>query len=177
MLRGRHIPVFLALFVGACTPAPEPMILVEGTPLSPEEVASLSQEVSEAVEGLTAAMNSHDPELVFDFYRQDETFFYLGCTDVLFGWGTFSTRVGPYYLNTPGVTFQRELLTIQILSPSAAVASLRGSSTEAEALFWTEVLKKGEDGRWLITYEHESWPDCSTPRGPHMGTEGMGEVE
>jgi hypothetical protein len=177
MLSGRHLLVLLALVPGACTQAPEPITLVEGSPLSPEDVSSLETEVANALEGLTEAMNAHDPELVFSFYRQDESFFYLGCTDVLFGWGTFSSRVGPYYANNPDVTFQRELLTLEILSPSTAVAALRGSSTEAEALFWTEVLKKGEDGGWLITYEHESWPDCSTPRGPHMGTEGMGEME
>jgi ketosteroid isomerase-like protein len=177
MIRGRHLLLLPALLVGACAPAPEPLTLVETVPLSPEEVSALELEVADVVNGLTEAMNAHDSEQVFSFYRQDESFFYLGCTDVLFGWGTFSSRVGPYYANNPDVTFQRDLLTIQILSPSTAVVALRGSSTEAEALFWTEVLKKGEDGGWLITYEHESWPDCSTPRGPHMGTEGMGEME
>jgi hypothetical protein len=72
---------------------------------------------------------------------------------------------------------EQAVLFVQVLSPTVAVATLRGSSTEANALFWTEVLQKSEDGRWLITYEHESWPDCSTPRGPHIGTEGMGEME
>jgi ketosteroid isomerase-like protein len=177
MLRGRHIPVFLALFVGACTPAPEPMTLVEGTPLSPEEVASLSQEVSEAVHGLTEAMNSHDPEAVFGFYRQDDSFFYLGCTSSLAGWGTFATRVGSFYTYETEVTFQREVLSIQILSPTVAVAGLRGGSTETEGLYWTEVLQKDAGGRWLITYEHESWPGCPEPRAAHLGTEGMGEME
>ena len=73
--------------------------------------------------------------------------------------------------------FEQELLSIQILTPTVAVAALRGHSTEAEALFWTEVLQKGEDGRWLITYEHESWPGCSVPTGAHMGTEGMQGME
>ena len=107
---------------------------------------------------------------MFSFYRQDGAFFYLGCTDILFGWETFSARVGPYYANNTDVTFQQELLSVQILSPTVAVAAVRGSSTEAEALFWTEALQQGEDGRWLITYEHESWPGCPVPRGPHLGT-------
>jgi ketosteroid isomerase-like protein len=135
--------------------------------------AVLTQEVTEALNSLTAAMNAHDPDQVFTHYRQDESFFFLGCTDVLPGWGTFASRVGPFYTFETEVTFQREILSVQILSPTTAVAALRGSSTEVEALFWTEVLQKGDDGRWLITYEHESWPDCSTPRPPHMGTEGM----
>ena len=53
----------------------------------------------------------------------------------------------------------------------------QGASKDEYLLKVREVLKKGEDGRWLITYEHESWPGCSVPRGPHMGTEGMGEME
>ncbi len=135
---------------------------------------ALIEEVEGTLTGLTEAMNSHDPERIFSFYRQDQSFFYLGCTDVLYSWGTFSVRVGPYYQNNTDVTFEQEILSIQILSPTVAVAALRGSSSNAEALFWTEVLQRQDDGRWLITYEHESWPDCKTPRGPHMGTAEMG---
>ena len=135
--------------------------------------AELKEEVASALQDLTDAMNAHDPELVFSHYRQDESFYYLGCTSVLYGWGTFSSRVRPYYQAGRDVTFQREILSIQILSPRVAVAALRGGSTEAEHLFWTQVLQKGEDGRWLVTHEHESWPGCRVPRGPHLGTTGM----
>jgi ketosteroid isomerase-like protein len=138
--------------------------------------AAIVRAVTEAMDGLTEAMNSHDPDQVFSYYRQDESFFYLGCTDILFGWETFATRVAPFYQFNSEVTFQRELLSIQVLSPTTAVAALRGSSSEAPVLFWTEVLQKNDAGRWLITYEHESWPGCSAPRGPHMGTEGMGGI-
>ena len=161
------ILLLVALVPMACTSGPGP--------LSGNERAATVQEVTETLNGLTEAMNSHDPERVFSFYRQDESFFYLGCTDILSGWGTFSTRVGPYYTFNSEVTFQQEILSIQVLSPTVAVAAMRGSSTEEGALFWTEVLQKGEDGRWLITYEHESWPGCSAPAGPHMGTEGEPE--
>ena len=136
--------------------------------------AALMEEIQETLTGLTEAMNAHDPDLVFSFYRQDPSFLYLGCTNILFGWDTFATRVGPYYTANTEVTFQQEILNIQILSPTVAVATMRGSSTEDAALFWTEVLQRNEAGRWLITYEHESWPGCSVPRGPHMGTEGEG---
>jgi len=177
MPRVRLILLVLVLSFGACVSEPDPLTLVEGAVLTQEEVAVLTQEVAETLAGLTEAMNSHDPERVFSFYRQDESFFYLGCTDILFGWGTFSSRVGPYYTRSTDVIFEQELLSIQILTPTVAVVALRGHSTEAEALFWTEVLQKGEDGRWLITYEHESWPGCSVPTGAHMGTEGMREME
>jgi ketosteroid isomerase-like protein len=133
---------------------------------------ALIEEVLETLAGLTEAMNAHDPDEVFRFYRQTDDFFYLGCTDILYGWGTFAVRVEPYYTFNTDVSFEKEVLSVQILSPTVAVAALRGSSTEAEALFWTEVLQKGEDGRWLITHEHESWPGCPVPRGAHMGTTG-----
>jgi len=137
---------------------------------------ALTEEVLETVDGLTEAMNSRDPDRVFGFYRQDETFFYMGCTSSMAGWGTFAPRVASYYRTSREVAFQREVLSTQILSATTAVVAMRGSSTEAEALFWTEVLQKGEDGRWLVTYEHESWPGCSVPSGPHIGTEGGEDV-
>jgi hypothetical protein len=58
---------------------------------------------------------------------------------------------------------------VQVLSPTAAVALQRGSSSRAPALFWTRVLVK-EDGRWVITYEHQSWPGCDPPPAPHPYT-------
>ncbi|MFO8175610.1 MAG: nuclear transport factor 2 family protein [Longimicrobiales bacterium] len=155
---------FVLLF-GACTPEPGPM--------TGAREATVKAEVAEALTGLTEAMNARDPEAVFAFYRQDESFYYLGCTSVLFGWQTFSSRVRPYYSTRTDLGIQREILWIQVLHPTVAVAALRGSSSEAEALFWTQVLRKGEDGRWLVTYEHESWPGCPTPRGPHLGTTEM----
>lgn len=151
-----------SLPLGACTEA--------GAPAEDLDEAALTEEILGTLTDLTEAMNSHDPERVFSFYRKDPSFYYLGCTDVLYGWDAFATRVGPWYRANPDVTFEQEVLTVQILSPTVAVAALRGSSTEAPALFWTEVLQRGQDGRWLITYEHESWPGCSAPRGPHIAT-------
>jgi len=155
-----------SLVLGACTPSSS------GGPTWDEE--ALTEEVLGTLAALTEAMNSHDPERVFSFYRQDASFYYLGCTDVLYGWDAFATRVGPWYRANPDVTFVQEVLTVQLLEPTVAVAALRGSSTEAPALFWTEVLHRGDDGRWRITYEHESWPGCSEPRGPHIATEPGG---
>jgi ketosteroid isomerase-like protein len=165
-MRGDKVVLLMcAAMTVACTRGPE----VQGN----FDEATLVQEVTETLADLTEAMNSHDPDRIFAFYRQDERFFYLGCTDVLFGWSTFASRVEPYYTSNPDVTFDQEVLSVQILSSTVAVAALRGNSTEASALFWTEVLQKDESGRWLVTYEHESWPGCSVPRGPHMGTEGV----
>lgn len=158
------VPV-LILLPAACRSGGSP-------PLSEGEVTAIREEVAEAVVGLTEAMNSHDSDRVFAFYRQDEEFFYLGCTSAMMGWSTFSPRIASYYRGADEVTFEREIITIQVLSAEVAVVAMRGRSTEAPALFWTEVLQKSSDGEWLITSEHESWPDCSLPRGPHLGTEG-----
>lgn len=140
-------------------------------PLSESEKAQLAWEVQETLEGLTEAMNAQDAEELFRYYRQDEEFLFLGCTDYLLGWGTFASRVSPFYEAQPGITFHQEVVRIQVLSRNAAVAALRGGSSEIDDLFWTEVLVK-EGGRWLIVHEHESWAGCSPPSEPHPFTAG-----
>jgi uncharacterized protein (TIGR02246 family) len=131
-------------------------------------------EVRELIGELTEAMNSHDPDQVLSFYRESEEFIYVGCTDLMFGWETFSTLVEPFYRNSVDVTFEQEILGIQVLSPTTAVVTLQGSSTEAQALFWTEVLVQEPDGRWVIAHEHESWPGCPEP--PPLHPTGSGEA-
>jgi ketosteroid isomerase-like protein len=123
--------------------------------------------VRDAVEQLTAAMNAHDPERVLSFYQDSDEFVYLGCTDLMFGSTFFKGNVGPYYLNNPDVMFEREILRIQMLSPTSAVVTLQGRSTTSEALFWTQALTRLPDGRWLISHEHESWPGCKPPPALH----------
>ena len=157
--------VWLALFslplAFACTPKPEP--------LTQSVKDALTVEVMEAIDSLTEALNSHDPDRVVGYFRQSEEFLYLGCTDFMLGWSTFSPRIWSYTVANPHVTFQRDVVRVQILSPTVAVAALRGASTEAEALFWTEVLVK-ESGKWLIAQEHESWPGCPPPPVAHPFT-------
>jgi len=155
--------VLLAIFMavalaGACDPGPA----VFDQALK----AEIATEVRETLAGLTEAMNSHDSERVFGYFRQSEEFLYLGCTDYLFGFGDFSVRVGPYYEANSEVVFHQEVVRLQVLSPTVAVAALQGGSTDAEALFWTEVLVK-EEGNWVIAHEHESWPGCSPPPAVH----------
>jgi uncharacterized protein (TIGR02246 family) len=173
MREGLLLTVFLALFATACDSAPSP--LTEG------EREAIALEVEETLGQLTEAMNAHDSERVLAFFRNSDDFLYLGCTDFILGWEAFSRLLGPYYPANPDVVFQQEVVRTQVLSPTVAVAALRGSSTDAEALFWTEVLVREEDGRWLIAHEHESWPGCSPPSAPHPFTSGsempgMGEM-
>ena len=162
----RFPPVLFVLLSGACT-APPP------SPFTGAQRDSLALEVRGVMADLTEAMNAHDPDRVLSFYRESEEFVYLGCTSLLFGSETFAVRVGPYYTNTPDVTFEQEILRIQVLSPTTAVVTLQGNSTDADALFWTEVLTRESDGRWLIAHEHESWPGC--PDAPPLHPTGMPE--
>ncbi len=156
----------LLLFTGACS-GPTP------GGLSSSERAAAEGEVRAAVEEVTAAMNAHDPDRLFALYLQTDEFVYVGCTEPLFGFGGFSARVGPYYRTRVDVVFEQEILALQVMNPTSAVATLRGSSTEAEFLFWTLAFVKAEDGRWLIAHEHESWPGCSEPSPLHPT--GVGE--
>ena len=173
-MRNAALLAFLAIPLAvACSPEPEPFTQAQKN--------ALAVEVRETLSGLTDAMNSHDPDSVMAYFRQSEEFLYLGCTYFMLGWETFSPRVWSYYIANPTVTFQQEVIRVQVLSPTVAVAALQGASSEAEALFWTEVLVK-EDGAWHIAHEHESWPGCSPPSNPHPltaaeDTTGLGELD
>ncbi|OGU05039.1 MAG: hypothetical protein A2W29_10455 [Gemmatimonadetes bacterium RBG_16_66_8] len=151
----------LLLSAAACAPA--------STPLTDAGREAVTNEVKAVLAELTSAMNSRDGEAVVSFYSDSPDFLYLGCTDFLIGGATFRQMVTPYYGPARDVTFEQRIVSIQALSPTVAVVSQRGSSTEAEALFWTQVLVK-RDGRWVITQEHESWPGCNPPREPHPFT-------
>ncbi len=157
------LPLMCGVILGACQPSPRSM--------SEAERATVEEEVRQSLADLVLAMNAHDPEQIFGYFRQTEEFLYLGCTSFLLGWDAYSTRVGSYYKAHPAITFEQEVVEVQVLSPTAAVAAIRGSSTEADALFLTEVLVK-EDGAWKITHEHESWPGCPPPSMPHPFTSG-----
>ena len=150
-------------------------------PFGQAQKDAIALEVEETLAGLTEAMNAHDRDRVFAYFRNSEEFLYLGCTDILLGWDAYSRFAGPFYAANPDVTIQQGVVRTQVLSPTVAVVALRGSSTVSEALFWTEVLVK-EDGRWVIVHEHESWPGCSPPSEPHPFTTpgemtGIGELD
>ena len=143
----------------------------DGESFGQEQAEALEVEVRETLAGLTEAMNQHDPDRVLGYYKESERFLYLGCTYFMLGWETFSPRAWSYHVANPQVVFHQEVVEVQVVGPTVAVAALQGGSSEAEALFWTEVLVK-EDGAWKITYEHESWPGCPPPPTPHPFTTG-----
>lgn len=154
----------------ACSPGP--------APFGQAQKDALRVEVEETLAGLTEAMNAHDPDAVLGYFRESDEFLYLGCTEIVVGWDAFSHRAAMYYVASPEVLFEQEVVRVQVLSPTVAVAAIRGGSTDVEDLFWTEVLVK-EDGDWVIAHEHESWSGCSPPSAPHPFTsmeDGTGMV-
>jgi ketosteroid isomerase-like protein len=154
----RLLPV--ALLVSACASTP---------PFTAADREAVASEIRSTLAELTEAMNDHDPERVVAFYSDAPEFLFLGCTSAITGGARFKQIVVPTYGPGRGATFVQRVARVQVLSPTAAVALQRGSSSRAPALFWTRVLVK-EDGRWVITYEHQSWPGCDPPPAPHRFT-------
>ncbi len=154
----RILPV--TLLVCACVSSP---------PLTEADRQALAREVRATLAELTEAINDHETERVAAFYTDASEFLFLGCTSALTGGARFKQVVVPTYGPTRGATFEQRVATVQVLSPTAAVALQYGSSNRASGLFWTRVLVK-EGARWVITYEHQSWPDCAPPPAPHPQT-------
>jgi len=154
-----------ALLLAACAP--------RSSELNDQTRAATVKEIRQAVDDLFDAMNAHDAERVLRRYQESDDFAYVGVNDVEVGWETFQQRTRQWYQQHPEDTFEHTLLHVHVLSPTVAVAIVRGSSSDAPQLAWTEVFVR--DGRrWKIAHEHEAWPGA-TPIGtaPHPGTEGM----
>jgi uncharacterized protein (TIGR02246 family) len=122
--------------------------------------------VMAAVDSLYVAMNEHDADRVLDHYLQSNQFLYVGVSESIQGWQTYATLMRPWYQGHPDVTFQYQVLHVQVLAPDVATLTARGGSTEAPYLMWTRTLVL-QGGRWLIALEHESWPGAEEPKGGH----------
>ena len=72
--------------------------------------------------------------------------------------------------NRPDITFEHDVQLVQVLSPTSAVATVRGSSSDQEWLLFTQVYVRNDADRWVIAHEHVSWPGAEAPRR-HPGTE------
>lgn len=149
------------LFLAACTAGP--------ASFTHEGRQALVGEITAAAGALTEAMNAGDSEAVLSFYRDTEDFTYIGCTGFILGGQAFARLVGPYYNPGRDEVFEQRIVRTHILGPDAAAVSLRGASSSGRALFWTQVWVR-ENGRWVITLEHESWPGCPEPSEPHPFT-------
>ena len=161
MNRVRATATLLLLGAVSCS-APD-----ESTPAN--EPGAVAAEVAEAVAALTGAMNAHDRETVMSFYVDDPDFVYVGCTGFIFGGANFKRIVGSSYEANREVQFRQDVVNTKVLSPTAAVVTLRGGSTEAPDLFWTQTWESVE-GQWRVVGVHESWPGCSEPQDSHPFT-------
>ncbi|MGD2134837.1 MAG: nuclear transport factor 2 family protein [Gemmatimonadales bacterium] len=137
--------------------------------LGEAERAVIVRDVRQAIDDLFAAMNAHDADAVLAHYRAVDDFAYVGVTDLQVGPEPFSARMRTWHDAHPDVVFDHQIVHIQVLSPTVAVAVVRGSSTDAEVLTWTQVFVR-DDGAWRIAHEHEAWPGSEPTRGPHPGT-------
>jgi ketosteroid isomerase-like protein len=154
----RTLPALVLLACLGCSPASQT--------LTEEERAAVTAEVTAAMTAMTEAMNAHDPERVMAFYTDAPEFLALTCTSFISGGATYKAMVSHTYGPRRGTTFEQRVVSVQPLSTTAALVTQAGGSSRAPALFWTRALVK-QDDRWIITYEHQSWPGCSPPPEPH----------
>jgi uncharacterized protein (TIGR02246 family) len=143
--------------LGACQP---------GREVEDARRGAITAEVTAAIEDLYAAMNAHDPDRVLGHYLQSDAFLYVGVSDSMQGWDMFATLARPWYLSHGDVTFEHEILHVQVLAPDVATVTARGGSSEAPSLMWTRTLVL-RDGVWLVALEHESWPGADPPNRRH----------
>jgi ketosteroid isomerase-like protein len=137
------------------------------------DVPQVTTEVEAAVASLFEAMSAGDGDAVMAHYIGEGNFLYAGVTRVATDWEAWSGQVKMWYRANAEVTFEHQLLSLQVLAPTVAVTAIQGSSTEAEFLLWTQTwVKDDATGRWLVAAEHESWPECVDPPRAHPGTTG-----
>ena len=161
-MRHRILTVPLAAFIAAaCQPA--------SSVLTDAQRETITAEVNQVVVDLFDAMNAHEADRVLEHYLNSDEFAYVGLVDIRTGWNGFARMAGQWYPANPDVTFEYQIAHTQVLSPTVALVVLRGSSTDAEALVWTQVMVN-HDGQWRIAHEHESWPQCIEAPKPHPMT-------
>ncbi len=169
MTTTQALPLLFALAT-ACAPDPAPSMDAQGNGKEAGPRDAVASEVRAASMALVEAMNAHVPDSILAFYDLGADFTYVGCTNFTFAGETFADIVMGYHLANPEVRYDMAVQSVRVLGPDAAVVSLRGTSSPDLELFTTRVMKRGEDGRWRVTWEHESWPACPAPMAMHPGT-------
>jgi ketosteroid isomerase-like protein len=114
---------------------------------------------------LVDALNAHDADSILAFYSSDDDFTQLACTSFVFGGASFASLTRSLHANYRDAVYDMAIRDVLVLGPNAAVVSLEG--TMLGPLFVTRVLRRGDSGRWLVVWEHESWPGCPGPTSPH----------
>ncbi|MCG6958032.1 MAG: nuclear transport factor 2 family protein [Gemmatimonadetes bacterium] len=122
----------------------------------------ITAQVTQVIDSVFTAMNAGDVDAVYGHYRNSDEFISVTVTQFLEGWNAFKSVTSSFFAQHPGVTFQHRIVQTQVLAPNVAAVTIQGSSNEAPLLMWTDVLVR-EEGRWVITLEHESWPGATAP--------------
>ncbi len=159
MNRSRTLPLVLLLST-ACAPAP--------APFTDADADRLAEEVRAASVALVDALNTHQADSILSFYSLDQDFTYVACTTYYVGGEGYDAFARSFHATYPETRYTLEVGSIRVLGPAHAVVALEGSL--AGPLWVTRVLRKDARGRWLVTWEHESWPGCPDPGTPHPGT-------
>ena len=156
-----HRSLVPLLLLAACSPT--------SNTLSESDSRAVVAEVTSANMELLEALNAHDAPAVLAFYETGPQFQYIGCTSIVPTSDVFGAITAGYLRMRPDVTYEMTVTGLQVLNRNAAVATLTGESDSLK-LFTTRVWRRGDDDRWKIAYEHESWPGCDPPPLPHPGT-------
>ncbi len=130
--------------------------------MSDTERLQIIQTVHAAVDARFEAMNQHDAEAVGAFYQDGDGFLYAGVSDVIVGADNFRVLSAPWFSLHRDQTFDYGIVHTQVLSPTVATVTIRGSTASAAHLLWTDVMVL-EGGRWVVALEHESWPGAPPP--------------
>jgi len=155
----RPLPL-LVLLSAACAPAQ--------APFTDADADAAAEEVRAASLALVDALNTHQADSILAFYSLDEDFTYVACTTYYVGGEGFESFVKSFHGLYPDTKYTLEVGSVRVLGPSHAVVVLEGSL--AGPLWVTRVLRRDVRGRWLVTWEHESWPGCSDLGAPHPGS-------
>lgn len=136
-------------------------------PGAPSEAdrAQIAEDVEGAVTSLFEAMNAHDVDAIAGHYDGSAEFTYVGCTTVRVGFDNVRRIMELWHRDSPGVTFDAEVLTVRVITRDVAAATVRATTSDDAMLFWSFILHRDADG-WRIAHEHESWADCPDQR-PH----------
>ena len=122
----------------------------------------ITGQVAQVIDSLFAAMNEGNVEAITSHYRKSGDLMQVSVTETLTGWEGFATVTSQFYTQHPDVKFEHRIVQTQVLAPNVAAVTIAGSATTSEFLMWTDVLIR-ENGRWVITLDHESWPGARAP--------------
>jgi len=129
---------------------------------------ALEAEVRAASQALLDALNAHDADAILAFYALGEDFTQVACTEVRRGGQGFANLTRAFHTQFRDAVYDMRIAGVRIVGADGAVVSLEGELLRP--YFVTRVLERGADGRWLVTWEHQSWPGCEPPPAPHPGT-------